>query len=155
MILLDSQMMGADSTSDSSCMNYHVSSYTFIYRKRKAQISALFALLGGADVRYDKKPDPRYKTAAWRRARTAALERDHYICQDCLSAKQRGERLRPRAATTVHHIIPIKEHPELMLELSNLVSLCDPCHNKRHPEKGMSDVSAAEPIHTGIRVIKV
>lgn len=106
-------------------------------------------------MRYDKKADPRYKTTAWRRARCTALERDHYICQDCLAAKQRGERLRPRAATTVHHIIPIKERPDLMLDLGNLISLCDPCHNKRHPEKGMNGASAAEPIYTGIRVIKV
>lgn len=106
-------------------------------------------------MRYDKKPDPRYKSAAWRRARCAALERDHYICQDCLAAKQHGERLRARAATTVHHIIPIKERPDLIFDLGNLISLCDPCHNKRHPEKGMNEVSAGGLSHTGIRVIKV
>lgn len=106
-------------------------------------------------MRYGKKPDPRYKTAAWRRARSTALERDHYICQDCLAAKKRGERLRPRAAVTVHHIIPLKERPDLFLEMSNLISLCDPCHNKRHPEKGEKKTAAPAPIRTGVRVIKV
>ena len=64
-------------------------------------------------MRYTKKPDPRYKSAAWRRARSAALERDHYICQDCLTAKRRGERLRPRVAVTVHHIVPLKVGQDL------------------------------------------
>lgn len=106
-------------------------------------------------MRYDKKPDPRYKTSKWYRARGAALERDHYICQDCLAAKQRGERLRPRTATTVHHIVPVKERPDLWLDLNNLISLCDPCHNKRHPEKGRGEAPAQAPIRDGVRVIKV
>ena len=106
-------------------------------------------------MHYDKKADPRYKTAKWRRARAAALDRDHYICQDCLAAKQRGERIRPRTATTVHHIKPIKERPDLIYELSNLISLCDPCHNKRHPEKGMSEAHVPTPVPNGVRVIKV
>ncbi|MEC1547497.1 HNH endonuclease [Bacillus rugosus] len=29
-----------------------------------------------------------------------------------------------------------RDHPELALTLENLVSLCNPCHNRRHPEKG-------------------
>ena len=105
-------------------------------------------------MKYDKKADPFYKSAAWRKARAAALMRDHYICQDCLRAKARGEMIRPRTATTVHHIRPIDQRPDLKLDMDNLISLCDPCHNKRHPEKGggMSD-AAMTPI--GVRVIKV
>ena len=94
---------------------------------------------------YGKQTDPFYKGKPWRRARKAALERDHYICQDCLAAKQRGERIRPRAAVMVHHILPREKYPELELQLDNLISLCDPCHNKRHPEKGQPQASAAAP----------
>lgn len=105
-------------------------------------------------MRYDKKPDPFYKSAAWRSARKVALERDFYICQDCLAAKRNGEMIRPRAATVVHHIQPVERRPDLRLDLDNLVSLCDPCHNKRHPEKGARPDEITAPLQ-GVRVIKV
>ena len=42
---------------------------------------------------------------------------------------------RPNRATMVHHIIPRSERPDLELVLENLISLCDSCHEARHPEK--------------------
>ncbi len=39
-------------------------------------------------------------------------------------------------ADMVHHIKPRDEYPELSLTLDNLISLCNACHNKEHPEKG-------------------
>ena len=105
---------------------------------------------------YDKPTDPFYKSGPWRALRLQALQRDHYICQDCLAAKARGEILRPKTAIIVHHILPRKDYPELELDLDNVISLCDACHNKRHPEKG--GAGRAEPraeTPTGIRVIKV
>ena len=35
----------------------------------------------------------------------------------------------------VHHIKHVDEFPELAYEDNNLVSLCQACHNKAHPEK--------------------
>ncbi|MFR0840754.1 MAG: HNH endonuclease [Mediterraneibacter faecis] len=32
----------------------------------------------------------------------------------------------------MHHIVELKEHPELGLEDDNLISLCVKCHNLRH-----------------------
>lgn len=75
-----------------------------------------------------KQRDPFYGTARWKRAREAALRRDLYLCQDCLP-----NRLTP--ATMVHHIVPLEQDRSLATELDNLVSLCDACHNRRHPEK--------------------
>lgn len=77
-----------------------------------------------------KKPNPFYKTAAWKRCRLGVLERDNYICQQCLLAG------RLTVANTVHHIKALEEHPELALDPENLESVCPPCHNKEHPEKG-------------------
>lgn len=71
-----------------------------------------------------------YKSKAWERCRTLSLERDNYLCQRCL---RRGM---ITAADVVHHIKELKNHPELALDLENLESLCHPCHNKEHPEKG-------------------
>ena len=105
-------------------------------------------------MRYDKKADPFYKSRAWRNARAQALQRDGYLCRDCMEAKARGEMIRPRAATTVHHIQPVELRPDLRLDLDNLISLCDACHNKRHPEKGGQNGEKTE-VPSAIRVITV
>ncbi|MFY0521175.1 HNH endonuclease signature motif containing protein [Lysinibacillus sp. UGB7] len=67
-----------------------------------------------------------YQSAAWKKARKLALIRDNYLCQGCLSKK------RFTSAEMVHHIVEVKDDINLRLELSNLESLCNGCHNKRH-----------------------
>jgi len=110
---------------------------------------------------YGKTSDPFYRSPAWRRLRAVALERDPHICQDCLQQKRMGARIRARRAVVVHHILPRETHPELALELTNLVSLCDACHNKRHPEKGGRSAAGGQPgqgpkpAPRGVRIIKV
>ncbi len=70
------------------------------------------------------------------------LDRDHYRCQIC------GQ----RAATVVHHIIPLKERPDLATEMSNLQSVCAICHNKEHTEKGNAKAPVKADL-SGLRVI--
>lgn len=71
-----------------------------------------------------------YHSAAWERARDAALERDHYLCQHCLEAGV----ITP--ATMVHHIKELTpstvSDPDIATNPDNLVSLCDRCHKKVH-----------------------
>ncbi len=94
-----------------------------------------------------------YRNAPWRRARTAALDRDRHMCRDCMDRFEAGYGIRPRRATMVHHVIPIEQRPDLALNLDNLRSLCDECHNRRHPEKG---ARSQEPVRRlPMRVIKV
>lgn len=45
----------------------------------------------------------------------------------CVECQKHG---RVRAATEVHHIVPIVRAPHLRLELSNLVSVCRSCHEE-------------------------
>lgn len=71
-----------------------------------------------------------YRSGRWKRKRKMILRRDGYQCQDC---KRYG---RQRPASVVHHIEHLEERPDLALDSKNLVSLCESCHNKRHPEKG-------------------
>ena len=85
-----------------------------------------------------KRNDPFYTSAAWRAVRQQALLRDHYICQKCLRKYEMDRIIRPRPATMVHHIKPRQQYPELELDLDNLESLCDACHNEEHPERGFS-----------------
>lgn len=106
-------------------------------------------------MRWEKKADPFYLTKAWKNARLAVLQRDSYLCVDCMAAIKRRERgSAPRAATVVHHVKPMKDYPELALDMGNLVSLCAACHAARHPEKGQTKPTE-KPKPDGVRIIKV
>ena len=89
----------------------------------------------------DKEAKKFYNSTMWKHKRMQILERDHYECQDCRKRLRdavaagdilRGEEKKIRRAEEVHHIVELKEHPELGLEEYNLISLCVPCHNLRH-----------------------
>ena len=101
-----------------------------------------------------KKNDPFYTSAAWRAVREQALLRDHYICQKCLKKAEMGKLFTPHPATMVHHIKPRQLFPELELELDNLGSLCDACHNEEHPERGFK-AKRLDRTQIGQRVIKI
>jgi 5-methylcytosine-specific restriction enzyme A len=58
------------------------------------------------------------------------LRRDRFRCVIC-----EADVSRPGAAR-VDHIKPLKQHPELAFELSNLRTLCGKCDNQSHREKG-------------------
>jgi len=65
--------------------------------------------------------DPRYSTAAWQKLRKAVLARDGHVCQI------QGPRCQGYA-TSVHHLIPSSQAPELFWEPSNLVAACGRCN---------------------------
>lgn len=108
-----------------------------------------------------KETLPFYGTKAWHELRLVAIQRDGGMCQRCMQRFRDGLIRKPRRATMVHHRIPVKERPDLALELDNLVSLCDRCHAEEHPEK----YRAGETIRgaareearrsSGMRIIKV
>lgn len=70
-----------------------------------------------------------YHSTRWEKKKKQILRRDGYMCQAC---KRYG---RKREAKIVHHIQHADTHPELAFVDDNLVSLCEACHNKAHPEK--------------------
>lgn len=70
-----------------------------------------------------------YNNKAWIEKRKQILTRDNKECQKC---KARG---RYHGAECVHHIKHLKVYPRLGLVDSNLISLCNECHNEEHPEK--------------------
>lgn len=77
-----------------------------------------------------------YNSSLWRHKREEVLHLDHNECQLC---KQRGIITK---AQTVHHIIHLRDNPSLALSIYNnnnrqLISLCNDCHNKVHPEKNI------------------
>lgn len=62
-----------------------------------------------------------YKTAQFKRWRTAVFQRDDFTCQHC---GQRGGYL------TAHHIKGFAAYPDLRYEVSNGLTLCEECHKK-------------------------
>lgn len=71
-----------------------------------------------------------YDSPAWKKCRKLALTRDNYLCLDCLEHK------RITKADMVHHIIEIKDDRTKALDVDNLRSLCNTCHEKHHNRSG-------------------
>ena len=67
-----------------------------------------------------------YKSKKWKRLREAALRRDNYLCQ---TSARYGRTVQ---ATTVHHILPVRDYPEYSYKLWNLISLSAAEHNRLH-----------------------
>ena len=67
-----------------------------------------------------------YNSKRWKLKRECILKRDRYLCQEC---KRYGKRV---DADTVHHIQPYEAYPEYAYKDSNLISLCNKCHNAMH-----------------------
>ncbi|MBH0342277.1 hypothetical protein ABB08_08715 [Paenibacillus larvae] len=67
-----------------------------------------------------------YNSSAWKKCRESVLIRDHYLCQQCLKEQ------RITQADMVHHIIPLLDDWSKGLDMDNLESLCNACHNKEH-----------------------
>lgn len=63
-----------------------------------------------------------YSSAEWKELRQQAFERDNFTCVDC------G---RNPVYLEANHIKPRSSYPELKLELSNIETLCKPCHVKK------------------------
>ncbi|WP_130806508.1 HNH endonuclease [Senegalia massiliensis] len=70
-----------------------------------------------------------YQSIYWRRMREEILKRDNYECQHC---KDKGKYSKGEC---VHHKEHLKDNPMRGLDPSNLITLCNVCHNKEHPEK--------------------
>lgn len=67
-----------------------------------------------------KKGDPR-NTKAYRRQRLKVLARDGHVCMYCGTSEQ----------LTVDHVLPIKYHPELAMDMENMVIACKPCNSRK------------------------
>lgn len=67
-----------------------------------------------------------YNSKEWKYIRKVVLIRDNYCCCNCLKDG------RITKAETVHHKVELKDAWELRLDTTNLVSLCNKCHNKIH-----------------------
>lgn len=76
-----------------------------------------------------KRTDPFYSSTAWKKCRRIILQRDHFLCQECLKRKIITQ------ADTVHHIIEYQIDKSKALDADNLISVCASCHNKIHSDR--------------------
>lgn len=76
-----------------------------------------------------------YKSKQWRSKRQEALIRDRFECQYCKNGKNTRGYKGYTKAQMVHHIKHVRDYPELSLDINNLVSLCNPCHEEQHIEE--------------------
>jgi len=67
-----------------------------------------------------KKGDPR-NTKAYRRARLKVLNRDGHVCMYCGSSED----------LTIDHVLSIKNHPELAMDMDNMVIACKICNSRK------------------------
>jgi HNH endonuclease len=74
-----------------------------------------------ATVSRGRMSDRRYSTARWQRLRKAVLAHYGYVCQ------VEGPRC-TGYATTVHHLVPSSQAPQLFWEPANLVAACRRCN---------------------------
>lgn len=85
----------------------------------------------------DKRAAAFYRSAAWRKARTAYLASIGYLCEDCADEARDGLR-RPEdvsVATDVHHVVPLAVDWSQRLTWGNFRGLCDAHHKRQRVKK--------------------
>lgn len=94
-------------------------------RKRRKQYNWIEEIQKG-------NTDKFYNSTDFDIAREQVLKRDNYTCQFFLGKWDDGihkpYKIKPVRANTVHHIIPIKERPDLALDINNMISLSFKAH---------------------------
>lgn len=73
------------------------------------------------------KPWKRFTEPQYIEWRTAVLERDAYVCQQCHRTCNKNER-----GLAAHHIKPYADFPELRYDVANGMTLCRQCHMQLH-----------------------
>ncbi|MFT8392387.1 MAG: HNH endonuclease signature motif containing protein [Liquorilactobacillus ghanensis] len=82
---------------------------------------------------HSSKENEFYHSREWRAVRQTVLERDCYLCQEC---RRNGI---VKQGNTVHHKIHLRDDWSKRLDMNNLETICQQCHNREHFEKGYSN----------------
>lgn len=80
--------------------------------------------------------DPHYNKRRHRAWSDKVLRRAGNLCEECRRYGRLDSRGMPVAAVHAHHILHVKDRPDLAYDVTNGMALCEACHNKKHPEKG-------------------
>lgn len=67
-----------------------------------------------------------YGSPQWRHTRLAVLDRDLFLCQQCL---RMGKETLLTVSSPVHHKTPHRGNRELFFDKDNLEAVCNDCHD--------------------------
>lgn len=95
----------------------------------------------------DKKTQTFYDSHEWKKIRKVVLSRDLGLCIMC---KNEGV---ISYADIVHHIVELKEDSSKSLDINNLISLCNGCHNKIHSKYKVNKTKAQRRLYEMINVL--
>lgn len=73
-----------------------------------------------------------YSSGEWKELVRQVYKRDNYLCQRCGAAHNTKNKLH------AHHIKTWAEHPNLRFEISNLLTVCNFCHNWIHSNENIN-----------------
>jgi len=92
----------------------------------------------------DNRPGARQRgyDTRWQKVREVKISINP-LCERCLI---RGKTIR---ADIVHHILPVDKYPGSRLDLNNLESLCNWCHEQHHKGKSQGVNSHGLPVDSG------
>ena len=94
----------------------------------------------------DKKTQTFYDSLEWKRIRKVVLSRDLGLCLVC---KDKGI---ISYADIVHHIVELKEDSSKSLDINNLISLCNGCHNKIHSQYKINKTNSQRMLYKMINI---
>ena len=86
------------------------------------------------EKRRDKVKREFYSSAEWRKTAAAVKARAKGLDEYLLAVEGRIE-----LGTTVHHIYPIEERPDLKINFDNLIFVSSRTHNKIHAEYNLGE----------------
>lgn len=72
--------------------------------------------------------DAVYRDSRWNKVKPIVHRRDNGLCRQCFELQKY------QASQLVHHIVEPEDDLSLAYEPSNLISLCESCHQKIHKE---------------------
>ena len=81
-----------------------------------------------------KEKSKEYNTVRWRRFRQAVLQRDKYLCQECLRKGIHTPVGDKRWDHAVDHIKEVRDGGKFY-DMSNVETLCSTCHNRKSGRK--------------------
>ena len=96
---------------------------------------------------YKKKMKKNYREDEWLKIKRECLRRYKFTCYRCDKTNSQGREM------TAHHIIPRSEGGTM--EQSNLVALCNPCHDIVEVSNARSLVDILATYDAGTRVIQI
>lgn len=86
----------------------------------------------GADDVFDRQVEAFYTSKKWRNFRFLVFDKYGINCVKCrINFPTNLE----RPATTVHHIVEVRDNWEKRFDIDNVIPICEACHNIEHPDK--------------------